>query len=159
MANGRCRLHGGKSTGPRTAAGIERCRTARWQHGMSSQEALAEKRRLRVLLHEADGLIRDLREAIRLGTPSEPSLSASTSRTLRSNFKSMIERALSAIDEALKAKIIVVSKTGAIIDAGPDHNVSLAAVGSFIKLLRMMRQIGAERCCPSTRAAEKGLQR
>jgi hypothetical protein len=33
MANGRCRFHGGKSTGPRTAAGLERSRAARRTHG------------------------------------------------------------------------------------------------------------------------------
>jgi hypothetical protein len=33
MANGRCRMHGGRSTGPRTADGIARLRTARTAHG------------------------------------------------------------------------------------------------------------------------------
>ena len=33
MTNGRCRLHGGKSTGARTAAGQRRARTARLVHG------------------------------------------------------------------------------------------------------------------------------
>ena len=33
MANGRCRLHGGLSTGPRTRAGIERIRQANTRHG------------------------------------------------------------------------------------------------------------------------------
>jgi hypothetical protein len=33
MKNGRCRFHGGKSTGPRTAAGLQRSRTARLVHG------------------------------------------------------------------------------------------------------------------------------
>jgi hypothetical protein len=30
---GRCRMHGGSSTGPRTAAGLKRNRRARWRHG------------------------------------------------------------------------------------------------------------------------------
>lgn len=38
MRNGRCRLHGGLSTGPRTAAGLERSRRARWIHGRRSRE-------------------------------------------------------------------------------------------------------------------------
>lgn len=38
MGNGRCRLHGGKSTGPRTVEGQERCRRARWRHGLRSRE-------------------------------------------------------------------------------------------------------------------------
>ena len=44
----RCRLHGGKSTGPKTAAGLERSRRARWRHGVYSRETrelLAENRR------------------------------------------------------------------------------------------------------------------
>lgn len=49
MANGRCRLHGGKSTGPRTAEGLEKCRRANWKHGFYSQLALAKERQLREL--------------------------------------------------------------------------------------------------------------
>src|SRR5580698_1354796 len=33
MANGRCRLHGGASTGPRTAAGLARIVAAKTTHG------------------------------------------------------------------------------------------------------------------------------
>ena len=36
MANGRCRMHGGKSTGPRTPEGLERSRKANWKHGLAS---------------------------------------------------------------------------------------------------------------------------
>jgi hypothetical protein len=60
MKNGRCRFHGGKSTGPRTAAGLERARTARLVHGFRSAEiidlrkaAAATSRRLRALLSGA----------------------------------------------------------------------------------------------------------
>jgi len=50
MRNGRCRMHGGTSTGPRTAAGLKRSRRARWKHGGYSQEvrdirALARRNR------------------------------------------------------------------------------------------------------------------
>ena len=38
----RCRVHGGASTGPRTAAGLERCRRARWKDGHRSAAATAE---------------------------------------------------------------------------------------------------------------------
>lgn len=44
MANGRCRMHGGLSTGPRTAEGRERCRMANWKHGLYSQQAVAARR-------------------------------------------------------------------------------------------------------------------
>lgn len=50
MKNGRCRLHGGKSTGPKTPAGIERIRQAHLKHGMYTKEALAEKKQFSSLL-------------------------------------------------------------------------------------------------------------
>ena len=46
MPNGRCRLHGGLSTGPRTPDGLARSRRARWKHGARSAE-------VRALLREA----------------------------------------------------------------------------------------------------------
>jgi len=45
MPNGRCKLHGGKSTGPRTPEGLERSRRANWKHGYYSREAKAERSR------------------------------------------------------------------------------------------------------------------
>jgi hypothetical protein len=41
MRNGRCRLHGGKSTGPRTPAGLARSRRARLIHGARARALLA----------------------------------------------------------------------------------------------------------------------
>src|SRR3972149_8634109 len=41
MANALCRLHGGKSTGPRTAAGLARSRKARLVHGARAGDLLA----------------------------------------------------------------------------------------------------------------------
>jgi hypothetical protein len=41
MPNGRCRLHGGCSTGPRTAEGLERLRAARTIHGGRGEQARA----------------------------------------------------------------------------------------------------------------------
>jgi hypothetical protein len=40
MKNGRCRFHGGKSTGPRTAAGLANSRAARRTHGGYSAEII-----------------------------------------------------------------------------------------------------------------------
>ena len=58
MANGRCRMHGGLSSGPRTPAGLARCRTTRLTHGYRSREliglrrrAMHAARRLRSLAH------------------------------------------------------------------------------------------------------------
>jgi hypothetical protein len=60
MPNGRCRLHGGKSTGPRTADGLERCRTANWKHGGYSREARAERRDMREMLRECGKFLKRL---------------------------------------------------------------------------------------------------
>ena len=48
--NGRCKVHGGKSTGPRTPEGLERSRRANWKHGYYSREAKAERSRVRAAM-------------------------------------------------------------------------------------------------------------
>ena len=45
-------MHGGLSTGPRTAAGLARSRQARWKHGQFSAEARQEMAHFRELLRE-----------------------------------------------------------------------------------------------------------
>ena len=50
MPNGRCRFHGGPSTGPRTPEGLERSRKARWKHGRYSAKSIEDRRELRALL-------------------------------------------------------------------------------------------------------------
>ena len=42
---GRCRLHGGASTGPRTTDGLARLTEARTKHGLYTKEKRAEARR------------------------------------------------------------------------------------------------------------------
>ena len=49
MPNGRCRFHGGCSTGPRTTEGRERIRTARTVHGGYGADAMAMRALIRVL--------------------------------------------------------------------------------------------------------------
>jgi len=44
MKNGRCRMHGGLSTGPRTAEGRARCAAARRTHGFYSAEMVTLRR-------------------------------------------------------------------------------------------------------------------
>jgi hypothetical protein len=46
MKNGRCRLHGGKSTGPRTPEGLERSRKANLKHGLYSKGFIKEKNQI-----------------------------------------------------------------------------------------------------------------
>jgi hypothetical protein len=67
MANGRCRLHGGCSTGARTAEGLARCAAAPTKHGRrnaaaraqatkrgQARSALAELRRLLAMIQKGD---------------------------------------------------------------------------------------------------------
>lgn len=60
MKNRRCRLHGGKSTGPRTAAGIERIRQALTKHGRYSQAARAERQQCQSLMRDARETLKQL---------------------------------------------------------------------------------------------------
>ena len=43
-AEGRCRVHGGLSTGPRTAEGLARSRRSNWKHGYYSAKAKRVRR-------------------------------------------------------------------------------------------------------------------
>lgn len=57
MCNGRCRMHGGASTGPRTAEGLARIRAARTKHGLYSAEMLALRRYIAALRRKGQTLI------------------------------------------------------------------------------------------------------
>ena len=48
----RCRLHGGASTGPRTAEGLERCQKANWKHGEYSAAHKASRREIRQFVRQ-----------------------------------------------------------------------------------------------------------
>ena len=56
MPNGRCRLHGGCSTGPRTAEGLARLRAARTIHGGYSAEARELRAKIRALMAQTAAL-------------------------------------------------------------------------------------------------------
>jgi len=58
MKNGRCRLHGGLSTGPRTEEGRAKC--GNWKHGLYSELARFERERVSELLIQAAGLVKVL---------------------------------------------------------------------------------------------------
>ena len=64
MANGRCRMHGGMSTGAKTAEGIERIRKARTKHGRYSAASIARRRAARQA-------IRTIRELLKSATATE----------------------------------------------------------------------------------------
>ena len=58
MKNGRCRMHGGMSTGARTPEGIERIRKARTKHGRYSQATIARRREAREAIRMLQALLR-----------------------------------------------------------------------------------------------------
>lgn len=53
MGNGRCRLHGGLSTGPRTPEGLERLAQARTVHGGYSAEMRSFRQEMQELREDA----------------------------------------------------------------------------------------------------------
>jgi hypothetical protein len=57
MPNGRCRMHGGPSTGPRTKEGKARISASRTKHGRYRQAAIARRR-------EARSIVRSIRELL-----------------------------------------------------------------------------------------------
>jgi hypothetical protein len=61
MKNGRCRMHGGLSTGPRTPEGLERSRKSNWKHGRCSAEAIASRQENRALMR----LMRELIDEVK----------------------------------------------------------------------------------------------
>ena len=51
-----CKYHGAGG-GPKTPEGFERCKMASWKHGHRSKEAIAEKRRIQVMIQKCDSLL------------------------------------------------------------------------------------------------------
>jgi hypothetical protein len=56
----KCRTHGGRSTGPRTAEGRARCAAAKTIHGQDSRHMRAERRVTLAELQEIEALAFDL---------------------------------------------------------------------------------------------------
>jgi hypothetical protein len=70
MPNGRCRMHGGKSTGPRTEEGRHRAAQANWKHGRRSRKTptLRDAERLIALAEWCSRLV----DRAKRGLPAEP---------------------------------------------------------------------------------------
>jgi hypothetical protein len=60
MKNGRCRFHGGLSTGPKTKEGKERSRRGNWKHGERSAAVLSMRR-------EANRITREFKRWMKAG--------------------------------------------------------------------------------------------
>lgn len=56
MKNGRCRLHGGKSTGPKTKEGKIKSARANYKHGFYTNAAIIEKKRMQMMMQWRDDL-------------------------------------------------------------------------------------------------------
>ena len=57
MKNGKCRFHGGKSTGAKTAQGKLNRDKAKLKHGFYTREAIAERKMMREALREMSGVV------------------------------------------------------------------------------------------------------
>ena len=62
MSNGRCRMHGGKSTGPRTPEGKERIRQTHLIGGQHTQESIAERKSFNHLLRQYRKTLQEVSE-------------------------------------------------------------------------------------------------
>ena len=62
MKNGRCRLHGGKSTGPRTPEGLARIIEAHFKHGEYTKEAREEQKQIRALMKSLNKTIAEIND-------------------------------------------------------------------------------------------------
>ena len=72
MANGRCRMHGGASTGPTTEAGLARLRAARTKHGFYGAESKAALRRTDAFIAETRALLARHSIGAREADPAAP---------------------------------------------------------------------------------------
>ena len=63
LVNGRCRLHGGHSTGPRTDAGKSATRAAHVTHGFWTEESLAFRQSFQAVLQQGRLLCRTVKAA------------------------------------------------------------------------------------------------
>ncbi len=68
MANGRCGLHGGKSTGAKTPEGLERIRKANWKHGERSAQGIRQQKEFRELLRLHKKLSKEIDDRGREGS-------------------------------------------------------------------------------------------
>lgn len=57
-----CKLHGGHSTGPKTAEGRERIKKARTIHGRYSAEAIKDRREFRLLVQSFQNMLQKIFE-------------------------------------------------------------------------------------------------
>jgi hypothetical protein len=69
MRNGRCRLHGGLSTGPKTREGRQRIRIALLKHGRYTKEARQARLECRELICISKDFLEQIRQAVTVRKP------------------------------------------------------------------------------------------
>jgi hypothetical protein len=99
MRNGRCYVHGGPSTGPRTPEGLERSRKANWKHGCRSQEAIARRREAKNALWNLRAVLNTYRLSPAHAAVSEGNhkVSRTANSKVRESAKSVMRECLTAI--------------------------------------------------------------
>ena len=82
MLNGRCRWHGGKSTGPTTQEGLQRLRAARTTHGFYGEEGRAFRHTIAALFAQGRWLrlLAEVRKGPARRNTSVPSVDADSTR-------------------------------------------------------------------------------
>jgi len=60
LKTGRCRLHGGLSTGPRTEEGLKKSQKANYKHGHYSQEVRKSMLEIKALLKASKKILKSL---------------------------------------------------------------------------------------------------
>jgi len=61
MMNGKCRLHGGLSTGPKTPEGLAHSQKANWKHGFYSADARQEARTVQQAFKAMRTLLKEMK--------------------------------------------------------------------------------------------------
>ena len=136
MANGRCRLHGGKSTGPKTPEGAERARQAALRHGFYTAARRSRSGGLPVLLSHLSRREQNAQSAapFRL-CRIEPMPQGSLPRPLRTLWR-FRSRALPAVKAAATVRHRRASAGQPVILSPCPHRAAAWAIASALRNVR-----------------------
>jgi len=133
----RCRLHGGASTGPRTPAGLERCRRANWKTGAHSADAIGFRREWRREARFLRNMVAFLREQWALDARAGYLVVASTS--LESQIEEELWRFTLAALSGRKQNLATAGKNLTQLAESLGYRVTRAA-DDTLKVRRMSRE-------------------